>query len=96
MFVSLYFYNSQNSLFRTSTLLLVIFCCRVEGNYLYGVFDGHDGSKVSKFAAQRMPAELLLGQLSGKTTDDDIKNVLIEVMILDLNQHTIWNEYLHY
>ena len=52
---------------------------RVDGNYLYGVFDGHDGSKVSKFAAQRMPAELLLGQLSGKVTDDQIKEVLIEV-----------------
>ena len=52
---------------------------RVDGNFLYGVFDGHDGSKVSKFAAQRMPAELLLGQLPRRNTDNDTKAVLIEV-----------------
>ena len=45
------------------------------------MFDGHDGSKVSKFAAQRMPAELLLGQLTGKTTDDAIQDVLVEVSL---------------
>ncbi|KAK6171338.1 hypothetical protein SNE40_019549 [Patella caerulea] len=44
--------------------------------YLYGVFDGHNGNKVSNFAAQRMPAELLLGQLQDKETDHEIKEVL--------------------
>ena len=47
--------------------------------YLYGVFDGHDGSKVSNFATQRMPAELLLGQLMGKATDAEIEEVLRQV-----------------
>ncbi|XP_076459304.1 TGF-beta-activated kinase 1 and MAP3K7-binding protein 1-like isoform X2 [Babylonia areolata] len=44
--------------------------------YLYGVFDGHNGSRVADFAAQRMPAELLLGQLQNKTTDAEIREVL--------------------
>ena len=34
---------------------------------LYGVFDGHEGSRVSVFTSQRMPAELLLGQLHDVT-----------------------------
>lgn len=50
-----------------------------EDCYLYGVFDGHDGSRAANFAAQRMPAELLLGQLLEKTTDEDIKDVLNQV-----------------
>ncbi|KAK7111479.1 TGF-beta-activated kinase 1 and MAP3K7-binding protein 1-like [Littorina saxatilis] len=44
--------------------------------YLYGVFDGHNGSRVADFAAQRMPAELLLGQLQNKTTDAEINEAL--------------------
>ncbi len=48
--------------------------------YLYGVFDGHDGSRVSDFSAQRMPAELLLGQLVGCQTDSDVKDVLRQVL----------------
>ncbi|XP_041363495.1 TGF-beta-activated kinase 1 and MAP3K7-binding protein 1-like isoform X2 [Gigantopelta aegis] len=47
-----------------------------EGCFLYGVFDGHNGSKVANFAAQRMPAELLFEQLHEKKTDDEIKEVL--------------------
>lgn len=47
--------------------------------YLYGVFDGHDGSRASNFAAQRMPAELVLGQLQGKQTDEEVKEVLHQV-----------------
>jgi len=50
--------------------------------YLYGIFDGHSGSKVAAFAAQRMPEEILLGQLHGKVTDDEIKDVLKQVIIL--------------
>jgi len=47
-----------------------------QDTYLYGVFDGHEGSLASDFASQRMPAEILLGQLQGKTDDDDVKAVL--------------------
>ena len=49
--------------------------------YLYGVFDGHEGSLASDFASQRMPAEILLGQLQGKTDDDDVKAVLHQVRV---------------
>lgn len=48
---------------------------------LYGVFDGHDSAKASNFAAQRMPAELLLGQLSGKSTDEEIREALYQAFI---------------
>ncbi len=51
--------------------------------YLYGVFDGHDGSRVSNFAAQRMPAEILLGQLGGTTSEKDVKEVLRQVILDD-------------
>ena len=37
----------------------------IDGTYLYGVFDGHDGCRASDFAVQRIPAEFLLGQLTG-------------------------------
>lgn len=47
--------------------------------YLYGVFDGHGGSRVADFAKQRMPAELLLGQLSQTTSDAEIRDVLRQV-----------------
>jgi len=56
---------------------------RQEGEvYLYGIFDGHSGSKVAAFAAQRMPEEILLGQLHGRVTDGEIKDVLKQVLIL--------------
>jgi TAK1-binding protein 1 len=48
---------------------------------LYGVFDGHDGSRVSNFATQRMPAELLLGQLSNKMSNAEIEDTLRQVNI---------------
>ena len=46
---------------------------------LYGVFDGIGGSKVSAFASQNMPAEILLGQLANKNTDEDLKELLRQV-----------------
>ncbi|KAJ9576773.1 hypothetical protein L9F63_025333 [Diploptera punctata] len=52
------------------------FHCRVDDTFLYGVFDGHEGVQAATFALQRMAAEILLGQLSGKTSDEDIKEVL--------------------
>ncbi|XP_022253680.1 TGF-beta-activated kinase 1 and MAP3K7-binding protein 1-like [Limulus polyphemus] len=48
------------------------------GHFFYGVFDGHHGSRTSDFAAQRMPAEILLGQLDGKETDSDVRKILQE------------------
>ncbi|CAG2199572.1 MAP3K7IP1 [Mytilus edulis] len=50
-------------------------------SFLYGVFDGHDGSRVANFAAQRMPAELLLGQLNNNNTDEEIKEILYQAFI---------------
>jgi len=69
------------------TVLDVVFWCsefclftRQDGEvYLYGIFDGHSGGKVASFAAQRMPEEILLGQLHGKVTDEEIKDVLKQV-----------------
>lgn len=52
-----------------------------DGVCLYGVFDGHDSARVSDFAAQRLPAELLLGQLAGKTSDEEIKEVLYQAFV---------------
>ncbi len=57
---------------------------RMEDVCLYGVFDGHDGSRVSHFAAQRMPAEILLEQLRGRTEDEKIKEILNQVSMSDI------------
>lgn len=60
------------------------------------MFDGHDGSRAANFAAQRMPAELLLGQLLEKTTDEDIKDVLNQVRRHNLSFNPLlWNRYLY-
>lgn len=40
------------------------------------MFDGHESTKVANFAMQRMAAEILLGQLNGKSTDEEVKDVL--------------------
>lgn len=49
--------------------------------FLYGVFNGKDGSSMADFAAQRMPAEILLGQLSDKDSPEAIKEVLREAFL---------------
>ncbi|CAL1527051.1 unnamed protein product [Lymnaea stagnalis] len=49
---------------------------RHDNCFLYGVFDGHNGTRVADFAAQRMPAELLLGQLQPNFTDEEVKEAL--------------------
>lgn len=49
--------------------------------FLYGVFNGKDGSSVADFAAQRMPAEILLGQLNDKTSPEAVKEVLNEAFL---------------
>lgn len=43
---------------------------------LYGVFDGYAGSQAAKFVVQKMPAEILLGQLSEAKTEDEVRDVL--------------------
>ncbi|XP_064082455.1 TGF-beta-activated kinase 1 and MAP3K7-binding protein 1-like isoform X1 [Macrobrachium nipponense] len=58
------------------------FCLDRENNtYLYGVFDGHDGARAAYFASQRMPAELSFEQLTGKTTEEDVKEVFREAFL---------------
>lgn len=58
------------------------FHCRYDDStFLYGVFDGHEGTKVANFAMQRMAAEILLGQLNGKSTDEEVKEVLRQAFI---------------
>ncbi|XP_050722481.1 TGF-beta-activated kinase 1 and MAP3K7-binding protein 1-like [Eriocheir sinensis] len=51
------------------------------GTYLYGVFDGHDGAKAAYFASQRMPAELSFEQLTGKTSEEEVKEVFREAFL---------------
>ncbi|XP_012280880.1 TGF-beta-activated kinase 1 and MAP3K7-binding protein 1 [Orussus abietinus] len=56
-------------------------CHYDDSTFLYGVFDGHEGTKAANFALQRMAAEILLGQLNGKTLDEEIKEVLRQAFI---------------
>ena len=49
---------------------------RDRDSYLYGVFDGHEGTRAVEFCIQRMPVEIVLGQLTGKKTDEEIRDVL--------------------
>ena len=52
-----------------------------EGTYLYGVFNGTNGAGAADFAAQRMPAEILLGQINDKTSLEEVKEVLREAFL---------------
>jgi len=52
-----------------------------EGTYLYGVFNGINGAGAADFAAQRMPAEILLGQINDKTSLEEVKEVLREAFL---------------
>lgn len=53
---------------------------RSENNcYLYGVFNGYDGNRVTNFVGQRLSAELLLGQLHADHSDADVRRVLLQV-----------------
>nr|KAF6453989.1 TGF-beta activated kinase 1 (MAP3K7) binding protein 1 [Molossus molossus] len=52
---------------------------RSENNcFLYGVFNGYDGNRVTNFVAQRLSAELLLGQLNSEHTEADVRRVLLQ------------------
>lgn len=53
----------------------------VDDKYLYGVFDGHDGTRASDFTVQRLPAELLLGQLTVTMNDEQIKGAIRQAFI---------------
>lgn len=58
---------------------------RSENNcFLYGVFNGYDGNRVTSFVAQRLSAELLLGQLSAEHAEADVRRVLLQVAGLGL------------
>jgi TAK1-binding protein 1 len=46
-----------------------------------GLFDGFKGYEVSDFAIKRMPAELLLGQLSQNSSDDAVRDVLRQAFV---------------
>ncbi|XP_075039016.1 TGF-beta-activated kinase 1 and MAP3K7-binding protein 1-like [Mixophyes fleayi] len=52
---------------------------RGENNiYLYGVFNGYDGTRATNFVGQRLSAELLLGQLHSDVTDAEVQRVLLQ------------------
>ncbi|XP_055356427.1 TGF-beta-activated kinase 1 and MAP3K7-binding protein 1-like [Paramacrobiotus metropolitanus] len=55
---------------------------RVNDIHLYSIFDGHDGSKASQFAAQQFPLELLLGQLEGPIDDEEVRNVVSNAFLM--------------
>ncbi|OCT83111.1 TGF-beta-activated kinase 1 and MAP3K7-binding protein 1 [Xenopus laevis] len=46
--------------------------------YLYGVFDGYEGTRATNFVGQRLAAELLLGQLHPDVTDAEVRRVLLQ------------------
>ncbi|KAH0558093.1 TGF-beta-activated kinase 1 and MAP3K7-binding protein 1-like isoform X1 [Cotesia glomerata] len=56
-------------------------CKYDESTFVYGIFDGHEGSRAANFALQRMAAEILLGQLNGKSTNEEVKEVLRQAFI---------------
>lgn len=59
--------------------------CRSENNcYLYGVFNGYDGNRVTNFVGERLSAELLLGQLNADHDDADVRRVLLQVKFQSL------------
>uniref|UniRef100_A0A8C5BFZ5 TGF-beta activated kinase 1/MAP3K7 binding protein 1 n=1 Tax=Gadus morhua TaxID=8049 RepID=A0A8C5BFZ5_GADMO len=52
-----------------------------DGCFLYGVFNGYDGSRVASYVSQFLTAELLLGQLNSTHTDDDVRRLLTQVCV---------------
>lgn len=66
------------------------FYCHLDnGTFLYGIFDGHLGPRAADFCLQRMAAEIMLGQLTEKKNDDEIKDV-IRFEFLKLKQMNIF------
>ena len=62
------------------SLIKILF--RPDNCFLYGVFDGHNGTRVADFAALRFPAELLLGQLQPNFSDNEVKEALKQVITI--------------
>lgn len=53
------------------------FHCRIdELTSIYGVFSGQEGANVAQAALQRVAAEILLGQLTNKSSEDEVRDVL--------------------
>ncbi|XP_022918161.2 TGF-beta-activated kinase 1 and MAP3K7-binding protein 1-like [Onthophagus taurus] len=52
-----------------------------DNSSIYALFDGSEGSKAVDFCCQRMPAELVFGQLKDKKTDEEIKEVLRQAFV---------------
>nr|XP_019546611.2 TGF-beta-activated kinase 1 and MAP3K7-binding protein 1-like [Aedes albopictus] len=50
--------------------------CIVDDTLLYAIYSGHQGVRVADFALQKMAADLLLGQLNGRSTDEAVKDVI--------------------
>ncbi|CAI5785994.1 TGF-beta-activated kinase 1 and MAP3K7-binding protein 1 isoform X2 [Podarcis muralis] len=46
--------------------------------YLYGVFNGYDGNRITNFVGERLSAELLLGQLNADHDDADVRRILLQ------------------
>ena len=57
------------------------FHIQVNGLYLYGLFDGHCGTKASKFAKEKMPAEIVLGQLMDNSSEETVREVLRQAFL---------------
>lgn len=51
------------------------------GISLYGIFDGHCGTKASRFAKEKMPAEILLGQLMENSSEEAVREVLRQAFL---------------
>ncbi len=49
---------------------------------MYGLFDGFNSHSVSEFAMKRMPAELLLGQLSQNSADETVREALRQAFLI--------------
>ena len=60
-------------------IAFIILTFRTENDcFLYGVFDGHHGSRAAHFTSERLPAELLLGQLTPGSPNDAVKSILAQ------------------
>ena len=53
-------------------------CCYDDAGvvWLYGIFNGHNGSETARFARDRIAAEILLGQLPTTEIDQTAKEII--------------------
>uniref|UniRef100_A0A1B0GHI4 Putative tgf-beta-activated kinase 1 and map3k7-binding protein 1-like isoform x1 n=1 Tax=Lutzomyia longipalpis TaxID=7200 RepID=A0A1B0GHI4_LUTLO len=52
-----------------------------ENTFLYAICSGHNGSKVAHLAIQRIAAEIAFGGLSGKSSEEEVKEVLRQTFL---------------